>query len=427
MVRAIGGAGAEVPFDLRKEARVRTMRQQHAAARGNASADSVAVRRTRGVLAAGFAALVVLCLSGVQLAPRAFWTLVVPLVPIGFVWFGFHAWRRVCPIGAAGALGASAAPRSARVSPAWRLRMFWVPMVVLLIVLTGRLVATNGDGLALGAFLCALPLAAYVVNRRFGGRAFCHYVCPVGVVERIYTDGGAPVRPAASDDNSQCGRCTGCASSCPDIDQPRASKKTRTDSSRRAVVYAFPGVVFGFYLYYLLRGGSWSAYFDGAWTAQPATYETWFGAGFFFAPSVPAVFAAAATLVVCGGVSFLCFLAVESGWRIVGTAPFTRVRATMLALASFVAFNVFYLFAGAPTLRLVPGASEVMWVLAPAVSLVVLGQRLQRLRTAVPTVSRRRLPVLASAFSATSKLSSKGSVLSTSAPVATQSRSMGVV
>ena len=37
--------------------------------------------------------------------------------------------------------------------------------------------------------LLPLPVAAIATNTLFGGRAFCHVLCPVGVVERIYTDG----------------------------------------------------------------------------------------------------------------------------------------------------------------------------------------------------------------------------------------------
>ena len=50
----------------------------------------------------------------------------------------------------------------------------------------------------------------------------------------------------------------------------------------------------------------------------------------------------------------------------------------MLAFASFAAFNLFYLFAGAPSLRLVPGVARALELVVPIVATLVLVHRLRR-------------------------------------------------
>jgi hypothetical protein len=132
------------------------------------------------------------------------------------------------------------------------------------------------------------------------------------------------------------------------------------------------------------------------------------GPGFFFAPWVPAVVAATITLVGMALVSFATFVtlerAVSSRW------PDRDVRRQrMLAFASFAAFNLFYLFAGAPTLRLVPGIARALELVVPVVATLVLVHRLRAPATSAATAAvvtsatssstpsareRRRLPVL---------------------------------
>jgi hypothetical protein len=43
---------------------------------------------------------------------------------------------------------------------------------------------------------------------------------------------------------------------------------------KRWVYYAYPGLVFGFYLYFYSQAGTWQYYFSGAWTRQPGLIYT---------------------------------------------------------------------------------------------------------------------------------------------------------
>ena len=107
-----------------------------------------------------------------------------------------------------------------------------------------------------------------------------------------------------------------------------------------------------FYTYYWLRAGNWEAYFGGGWTRRPASLENVLGAGFFFAPAVPAVVAATLTLVVMGALSYATFAGVErvsARWQ----PDAERRRHLVLTVAAFAAFTLLPVRRG-PSLRLVP-------------------------------------------------------------------------
>jgi hypothetical protein len=330
-------------------------------------------RRVRDVLVVGYVGFVALgFVSAVQ--PRLFWTVLLPLIPVAVVLMGFHVWRKICPLAFFGELGRRLNRGPQRKVPAWLERAFFpVTFTILLVMLVLRLVATNGDPVTLAALLVALALAAAVTNAIYTGKTWCNFVCPVGFVERVYTE------PASlrSTDNSLCAQCTACKRHCPDIDQENAYWKDLTTGGRRVAIYAFPGLVLAFYTYYWLRHGDWQAYFDGRWTRGAVDRDLIFGAGFFFAPEVPAVLAATLTLVAFSVASYGLFRLVEAGLR-----PFVeseeRGRHLTLALAAFTAFNVFYVFAGAPSLSQLPGATRAAAFVAPLVATLFLVRRWRR-------------------------------------------------
>src|SRR5262245_2109017 len=252
-----------------------------------------------------------------------------------------------------------------------------------------RLVATNGDGYALAFFVVALSLLALVTDSIFTGKTWCNFVCPISFVEKIYTE-PRNLRPTV---NSQCEKCTACKSSCPDINQENTYWKEVLLPAKRHVYYAFPGVVFTFYFYYFLQAGTWEYYFGGRWTNQVGLVRTAFfpgtdatTAGLYFLPAVPRAIAAAATLLLGALVSFLVFAALE---RVVGAwlikkgraTDETSVRHVMFTLAAFTAFLTFYSYAGAPTLRLVPGVPHFFQLLVVTTASLFLMRRLLRRQT----------------------------------------------
>ncbi|HXV63754.1 MAG TPA: cyclic nucleotide-binding domain-containing protein [Vicinamibacteria bacterium] len=309
--------------------------------------------------------------------PRLFWTMLLPLLPMSIVLMGFSNWRRLCPLAYFGEIGRRLNRRSQRRVPAWLERWFFVVTFgVLLAMLVMRLVATNGDGRLLGGLLIALALAAALTNTVFTGKTWCNFVCPVGLIERVYTEPGSLIR---SPSNSQCERCTACKKHCPDIDQENGYWQDLMTEGRRLATFAFPGLVLAFYTYYWLRHGSWEAYFDGRWTRTPFDSSLLLGPGFFFIEGIPALAAASLTLLAFSALSYGVFRLVESALgRLASDAE--RRRHLALALAAFTAFVTFFFFAGAPTLRKLPGGTRAVAFITPAVATLFLTKRWRRRR-----------------------------------------------
>lgn len=332
-------------------------------------------RRVQGALVLVYVAVVILGLT-TDLQPRIFWTILLPLLPISIVLMGFPRWRRICPLAFFGELGRKLNRGSQRRVPKWMERWFFlVTFGFLLAMLVLRLMATNGDGVWLSGLLIGLALAAAATNLIYTGKTWCNFICPVGLVERIYTEPNS--LPAVS--NSQCVRCTACKKHCPDIDQENAYWQDLSATGRRIATFAFPGLVLSFYVYYWLRHGDWEAYFDGRWTQLPVSPELVGGAGFFFAPQVPALVAAPLTLIAFSAASYAVFVGIEAlAGRVV--ADVERRRHLVMTLAAFAAFSTFYFFAGAPSLRKVPGGTRTVAFAAPLVATLFAVKRSRRTR-----------------------------------------------
>lgn len=335
-------------------------------------------------------------------AGRLFWTVLVAALPLFFVIGGYHRWRRICPLGQLAQLPARLGFGGHRRAGPWLQRhAYHLSFAIFLVSLWLRLVATNGDGYAIAAFIVGLSVAAVAVGASFTGKTWCNYACPVLFVEKLYTE----PRGLRETPNSQCGTCTACRPVCPDINEENSFWKEVLLPSKRNVYFAFPGVVLGFYGYYLLQAGSWEYYFGGSWTNQPGLVTTAFlpgtdavTAGFFFLPVVPRAAAAAATLLVAGALSLVLFRAAEPGIRRLvarwdETADEAATRAVAFTVAAVAAFLGFYSFAGAPTLRLVTGLPHVFQLLVVGVGTLFLVRRIRRRQSdfAEETLARRVL------------------------------------
>jgi hypothetical protein len=318
---------------------------------------------------AGYSLVVALALVEPSV-PRIFWTVIMPLVPLVVVMGGFATWRRLCPIASLAALGATLR-RGRRLPPVVGRHPLTLSLGVLMLALSLRLLVANGDGAALAAMLVALVVLAAVVNRIGGGKSWCNHLCPVGVVERIYTDPGP-----LGDGSAACAACTGCRRRCPDIDAERAYATEVLEVDRQRATFAFPGVVFAFYAYYGLRAGSLIAFFDGRWCETPASWDRVLGPGLYFAAAVPALVAAPLTLLGGAVASYAIFSRLERRFRAAGSRP---ARHRTLALAAFVAFHLFCGFAGAPAFARWPGAPALVAFVVSAVAVLAL------LRSAVHT------------------------------------------
>lgn len=349
--------------------------------------DSAWVDVVRRAALVVFPAIVVFSLLVPARAGRVFWTVAIACLPLFFVIAGYHRWRRICPLAFVAQLPVRSGRGGRRRAGKWlQAHAYHLSFGMLFVSLWFRLVATNGDGYVLAAFIAVLSLAALITDATFTGKTWCNYVCPISFVEKIYTE----PRNLRTIPNSQCQKCTACKPACPDINEENSYWKEIVAPAKRHVYFGFPGLVLAFYVYYFLQAGSWEYYFGGGWTNQLGLIRTAFlpgtdahTAGFFFWPAVPRAVAAALTLGTGATISFVLFSALErpvGAWltRSGRVADATGVRHVMFTVAAFTAFITFYTFAGAPTLRLVPGLPHIFQILVATTATLFLVRRFRR-------------------------------------------------
>ena len=324
-------------------------------------------------------------LLGVEHGNRILWTMAIASLPFFWVVAGYHVWRRICPLAVAGQFGRLVGRPGTKKVDGWLADNYlFLQLGLMLVGLTLRLVATNGSAVWLSGFLITVVVAAAIVSLIYGGKTWCNFICPVGVVEKIYTE---PSRNAAGagELNSQCAPCVACKKHCPDIDLEQGYWKELPDRGR-LVYFAWPGIVVAFYVYYWLYAGTWDYYFTGEWAYERTQPATWLDDGFHFLGGIPRVVAAPLTLIVFGAASAALFWAAERLWwkRVkpaTGEVNEARqqVRHHMLAIAGFTAFNAFYFFAGQPSLRKLPAWVVTGWgVIVVFASAAIFFRRFRR-------------------------------------------------
>jgi hypothetical protein len=330
---------------------------------------------------------------GVSHGNRILWTIAIASLPFFWMTVGYHVWRRICPLAVAGQLGRLVGrPGSRKMGDFMGKHYLLVQLALMLVGLSLRLTVTNGSDVGVAVFLGVVVVAAIAVSFTYGGKTWCNFLCPVGLVEKIHTEPARSSSGVGGELTSQCAPCVACKKHCPDIDLEQGYWKEASERDRRIAYFAWPGIVVAFYAYYYLASGSWSYYFDGGWAYERELLVT--TPGFYFAPDVPRFIAAPLTLVAFALASFIAFAAIEAlllrlrspgSSRSVGASAFEandeqqqhvlRVRHAMLAFAGLVAFNAFYCFAGQPTLQKLPGWIVTAWGLVVVFSSTAIFMR----------------------------------------------------
>ncbi|HEY4176858.1 MAG TPA: cyclic nucleotide-binding domain-containing protein [Kofleriaceae bacterium] len=333
------------------------------------------ITAARVVMVLAFAATIPTIL-GVKHGNRLTWTVAIAILPFFWMVFGFHLWRRICPLAVMGQIGRFVGRPGTKKMGDWMTsNYFLVQLGIMVTALTLRLVATNGSAVWLAGFLGIVIVFAIATSFMYAGKTWCNFLCPVGMVEKLYTE---PARGAAASDEltSQCAPCVACKKHCPDIDIEQGYWKEATERPRKVAYFAWPGIVVAFYTYYFLVAGDWDYYFSGRWTYERDLPSKMLEPGFTFLPQIPRIVAAPLTLLVFGGASYLLFSLIERaiGGRRLAHLPhetseetkvalLARVRHGMLAACGLLGFNAFYLFAGQPTLRNAPHWVVMAWTL----------------------------------------------------------------
>jgi 4Fe-4S binding domain len=258
----------------------------------------------------------------------------------------------------------------------------------------------NSDRVILGLFILVTIGAAMTAVYLFGGRSWCHYFCPFGVVQQVLTGPRGLLDPVATDtgngvtqsmyrtidaDGQEQSACVGCASPCFDIDSELTYwQSIELQPGRRWVQYGYLGLVLGYFLYYGLYAGSFDYYFSGIWSREVDPLSHLWDAGFYReggAIELPKILAVPLTL---GGFSL---------WGVFWGHQFelwyrgqiqsdALISAKVLAthhtftLMTCLAFNCFFIYAGKPELLMLPFSMQLV-----VQSLVMLVSTIWLMRT----------------------------------------------
>ncbi len=350
---------------------------------------------------------------------RIFWTMVIPVLPLFFMVVGHETWRRLCPLSFVSQIPRYLGwqrkrpvldLRSGKVTrllslpsrEGWARRNVWyVQFGLLFLALNARILFINSDRVALASFFIGVIVVSVTVGYLWGGKTWCNYVCPIAIVQKIYTEPRGilesqahverrPVSqsmcraPAKDGDKSVC---VGCTPSCPDIDLEKSHWDSVLEPERRNVYYMFFGLVLGFYGFYYVYSGGWDYYFSGAWTHEAGQLASLWAPGMYLggvAVPIPKIIAAPLVLGAFVLGSLGLGLLLEKGYRRLRAGmgkplPEAEFMNQCLAFSAYVTINTFYLFGGRPNLSLLPGpALRLVDILIVALSTLWFWQATQR-------------------------------------------------
>ncbi len=309
---------------------------------------------------------------------RIFWGMIVPCgIFIVFV-LGHETWRRICPLyffsQIPRALGLP--PRSAIKSFPWLERNhFYVQFGLFFLGLNGRILFVNSSRPILGSFLVLTLLSSAGVVWFLGGRSWCHYICPFGMVQTVFTgprgllDSQAHTSGPKGLTQSMCrtvdatqqekSACISCKSLCMDIDSEKSYWEHLQKPGRRLVQYGYLGLVIGYFLFYWLYAGNFDYYFSGVWSHEATVLEKLWKPGFYWfgmAVPIPKLVAAPITLAGFAISTFYFGTRLEKRYRGYLKSEFPHLGSEqgqhrLFSLCTFLAFNIFFIYGGRPEIN----------------------------------------------------------------------------
>ena len=320
---------------------------------------------------------------------RIFWGMIIPsTIMIVFV-FGHETWRRICPL-----YFLSQIPRALGLKPKldvnqnrWLQRnRFYLQFCLLFIGLNSRILFVNSARIALGLFLLSAIAASIAVVFLYGGRSWCHYVCPFGIVQTVLTGprgllgSNATSAPAQSITQSMCrtvdtatnqekSACIGCKSPCMDIDAEKSYWNDLQKPGRRFVQYGYLGLVIGYFVYYKLYAGNFDYCFSGAWTHEENQLSKLWKPGFYLFNepiNIPKIVAVPLTLAFAVAVSNWALTKIEKAYRAYEKKRNPRINSQqvlhrILTICTFLAFNCFFIYGGRPEILRLPIPAQVLF------------------------------------------------------------------
>lgn len=318
------------------------------------------------------------CLSeqSYQIGARIFWGMVIPsAIAIVFV-LGHETWRRICPL-----YFMSQIPRALGLKSPLKIEdnkwlvenHFYLQFLLFFIGLNCRILFVNSDRLVLLFFLLLTIVSAIAMVYLYGGRSWCHYICPFGMVQVVFTgprgllDSEAHKEPPRSITQSKCrsidtttgqeiNACINCKSACFDIDSEKSYWSQLNKPGRKLAQYGYLGMVIGYFIYYFLYSGNFNYYFSGAWSHEENQLGNLFKAGLYIFEQpipVPKILATPLTLGFFVGITYLVCNKLEKTYQayLKKKKQLTGkdiIKHRIFSLCTFLAFNSFYIYGGRP-------------------------------------------------------------------------------
>jgi hypothetical protein len=345
------------------------------------------------------------------LGARIFWGMVVPCSILILTILGHETWRRICPLSFLSqiprALGIqrrrrvidpeTQSVRSELVSisqDSWLGRnSIYCQFGLLFAGLNIRLLFANSDRFALGIYLVATIIAAISIGYLYAGKTWCHYFCPMGPVQTIYTGTGGLTGSQAhqstgSITQSMCrttdatgterSACVSCQSPCLDIDAERAYWEKIAAPGQKLLYYGYVGLVLGFFLYFPLYTGNWN-YLSGPVWNETDQIANLFKPGFYLfdrAMPIPKLLAVPLTLGGFTAISYTFGVNLEKFYRKYMPQAALKTSTDSIqhrgfVIATFLAFNCLFFLGVKPTLSWlpIPGRQLVSWLAVIAITL----------------------------------------------------------
>jgi hypothetical protein len=321
--------------------------------------------------------------------------MLVPSLPFFFMVAGHETWRRICPLSFVSQipryLGWNRtlkllSRRSGKVETQlalvakggfWQRHVWEIQFGLLFLALNARILFINADRMALGAFLLSVLALAFVTGLLWGGKTWCNYICPVAVVQKIYTEprgglfesqantAGTVLRQSMCRTTTPAGdrsACVGCTVNCPDIDLERSYWENISNARLPYIYYGFFGLILGFYSWYYFYAGNWDYYFSGDWTHDPNQLGRLLQPGVTLGGHVYAIPVILSTPLILGagvGIGMALGKLCETLYRWAATRARTGLSSEQIAnrcmvFSAWLSINTFYLFGGRPNLMMLP-------------------------------------------------------------------------
>jgi hypothetical protein len=326
--------------------------------------------------------------SPYDMGARIFWGMVIPSAIILLLLFGHELWRRICPLSFMAQLPRALGLQHKRLTikstgdfayepvkvskDSWLGRNYlYLQFFLLFLGLNVRLLFVNSDCFALGLYLVSTIFLAMAVNYWYGGKSWCHYVCPMAPVQMVYTGPRGLLGSQAHQDKknitqSMCrtvdekgkekSACVGCKATCLDIDIEKSYWEELHQPDKKLLYYGYFGLIVGFYSYFFLYSGSLDFFATGAWN-ETSQLKTLFNPGFYIANQViaiPKIVAVPLTLATSTGLSYGIGVGTEKAYKSITKSSqktqiqrklfsrFAEVQHRILTVFTFLSFNALF-------------------------------------------------------------------------------------